>query len=611
MGRYAKVLTTLAILWITGCSGGQSSTSGSNQTGISVSVFPSATSVVLGQTVPFSATVTGTTDTAVNWEAGGVQGGNATVGTITAAGLYTAPRVLPNPTTVVVTAVSQADPAKTGTGRVQVFQSNPNQLAQSLPVKLGTSGGNADDISGRFCCGGTLGSLLTRNGSFYILSNNHVLARSDQAAPGEPISQPGIIETNCSTAGTHTVANLTSFVNLQAAGTNVDAAIALIVPGAVDLTGDILLLGSTATGSTPDAGPPHQGRGILASVGKQVAKSGRTTGLTCSTVSTTSLNTSVTYQTQCNGGTNFSVTYRNQIAVTGAGFSAGGDSGSLIVDELTADPVALLYGGSDTDTVGNPVADVLAALKDPQGNQPSFVGSASTHQVIGCSLAGAAVKAAAQAAISVEAVSLALAQRARDMHAPELLANPYINAVGVVGSVDRPGEAAVLIVVNPRQKATPLPATIEGVGTRIVVMEEPAPHGILEYEAASRIVPAADTFAVNALDETEMARAKAIHAAHVDELMKQPGVQGVGITSSADAPGEAALMIYLIRGEKHNAIPAVIDGLRTRVRETSRFTAGRRGAEPSLGCKVPVEKPATTMTQMGTGAVPSMQAQPE
>jgi hypothetical protein len=555
-----------------------------------VTVFPSATSAVLGHTVPFSATVTGTTNTAVNWEVAGVIGGNPTVGTITTAGLYTAPSAVPNPSTVVVTAVSQANPAKTGTGRVQVFQSNPNQNAQSLPIKLGTSGGNADDISGRFCCGGTLGSLLTRNGSFYILSNNHVLARSDQASPGEPISQPGIIETNCSTAGTNTVANLTSFVNLQAAGTNVDAAIALIVPGAVDLTGKILLLGSTSTGSTPDAGPPHGGRGILASIGKQVAKSGRTTGLTCSTVSATNLSTSVTYQTQCNGGTSFTVTYRNQIAVSGGGFSAGGDSGSLIVDQLTADPVALLYGGSDTDTVGNPVGDVLTALADQQGNRPSFVGSVSTHPVIGCSLAGAAVRPAAEAGITVDPASIAMAQRARDLHAPELLANPYINAVGVAASMDRPGEAAVLIGVNPERQPMPLPATIEGVATRIVAMPEPAPHGTLEYEAASRIVPAQEPFAVSALEAAEVERAKNVHAAHVDELMKQPGVQGVGITSSADAPGEAALMIYLIRGEKHKAIPAVIDGLRTRVRETSRFTAGRRRQEPEPGCKVPAEK---------------------
>ena len=589
-GRNGKLLLTVAILWCAGCSGGQSASGG----GISVSVFPSATSVVIGQTVPFSATVTGTTNTAVNWQVAGVQGGNATVGTITAAGVYTAPNTLPSPSTEVVTAVSQADTTKTGSGRVQVFQSNINQNPQSLPIKLGTSGGNADDISGRFCCGGTLGSLLTRNGSFYILSNNHVLARSDSASLGEPISQPGIVDTNCSTAGTQTVANLTSFVNLQASGTNVDAAIGLIVPNAVDLTGDILMLGSTATGGTPDPGPPHQGRGILASIGEPVAKSGRTSGLTCSTVSTTNLATSVTYQTQCNGGTSFTVTFNNQVAVSGGGFSAGGDSGSLIVDQNTADPVALLYGGSDTDSVGNPAADVLAALADSQGNQPSFVGSVSQHQVIGCSLAAAAVKAAKQAAIAVDAASLGLAQRARDLHAPELLANPYINAVGVAASMDRPGEAAVLIVVNPGREATPLPATIEGVATRIVAMGEPTPHGILEFEAASRIVPAQDAFAVSALENAELERAKAVHAAHVDELMKEPGVQGVGITSSADAPGEAALMIYLIRGEKHNAIPAVIDGVRTRVRESSRFTAGRRGLEPMQGCKVPAAIPQET-----------------
>ena len=594
MERNGKLLLTLAILWCAGCGGGQSS-SGGNQTGITVTVFPTATSVVVGQTVPFNATVTGTTNTAVNWEVAGVPGGNATVGMITTGGLYTAPSVLPNPATVMVTAVSQADTTKMGSGRVQVFQSNPNQKAQSLPVELGTSGGNVDDTSMQgtklFCCGGTLGSLLIRNGSYYILSNNHVMARTNQASPGEPISQPGIIETNCSTAGTQTVANLTSFVKLQN-GANVDAAIALIVPGAVDLTGNILLLGSTATGSTPDPAPPHQGRGILASIGETVAKSGRTTGLTCSTVSVTNLSTSVTYPTPCGATASFNVTYSNQISVSGGGFSGAGDSGSLIVDQRTADPVALLYGGSDTDSVGNPVGDVLTALADAQGNQPSFVGSASSHPVIGCTLAGGAVKAAAQSAISVDAASIALAQRARDLHAPELLANPYINAVGVAASVDRPGEAAVLIVVNPGREPTPLPATIEGVATRIVAMGEPTPHGIVEFEAASRIVPAQDAFAVSALEKTEVERARVVHAAHVDELMKQPGVQGVGITSSADAPGEAALMVYLIRGENHNAIAAVIDGVRTRVRETSRFTAGRRGQEPMQGCKVPAEKTA-------------------
>ena len=61
--------------------------------------------------------------------------------------------------------------------------------------------------------------------------------------------------------------------------------------------------------------------------------------------------------------------------------------------------------------------------------------------------------------------------------------------------------------------------------------------------------------------------------------MRQPGVQGVGITSSVDSPGEAALMIFVIRGVTHPPIPPAIDGLRTRVRESSRFRAGYRGLE--------------------------------
>ena len=52
------------------------------------------------------------------------------------------------------------------------------------------------------------------------------------------------------------------------------------------------------------------------------------------------------------------------------------------------------------------------------------------------------------------------------------------------------------------------------------------------------------------------------------------GVQGVGITSSVDSPGEAALMILLIQGMPHPAIPPVIDGLRTRIRESTPFRAG-------------------------------------
>lgn len=597
MGR----ANTLFLAWVTaillvGCSGplsvknsgGNSGGSGGSSSSVTVSVSPSTTSVIVNQQTGFQATVTGTTNTAVTWEVNGIAAGNSTVGTINALGTYTAPATVPNPATVTVTAVSQADTSASGSSSVQIAATNSNQQAQNIPVKLGTSGGNAKDINGQFCCSGTLGALVQRNGTFYILSNNHVLARSDQASIGDPITQPGLADTNCSTAGTTTVANLSQFVNLETSGANVDAAIAQIVTGAVDTSGNILSLGATATASAADPGPPHAGNGIVATIGENVAKSGRTSGLTCSTVDAISLADSVDYQTECNGGTSFSVNYTNQISVAGGTFSLSGDSGSLIVDENTADPVALLYGGSDADSVGNPVADVLSALQDSQGNLPTFVGTGATHQVIGCTLASNVVKTAqAQATAAIAPEQLAQAERARDLHATELLANPYIQAIGVGASIDHPGEAAVVLVINPGQIPTSLPDELEGVATRIVKGGAAGPHGVFDIDAAPRIAPVVDTFAVSAISKSELARAKAVQAAHVAELMKQPGVQGVGITSSADAPGEAALMIFVVRGVPRNPLPVLIDGLRTRVRESSRFTSGRRGNETMSGCRMP------------------------
>jgi hypothetical protein len=55
--------------------------------------------------------------------------------------------------------------------------------------------------------------------------------------------------------------------------------------------------------------------------------------------------------------------------------------------------------------------------------------------------------------------------------------------------------------------------------------------------------------------------------------MNRRGVQAVGISSSADAPGEAALIVFVLEGVPHDPIPTVLDGLRTRVRETARFRA--------------------------------------
>src|SRR5207245_11233220 len=176
---------------------------------------------------------------------------------------------------------------------------------------LGTNGGNANDPSTTgntiTCCGGTLGSLVQRNGVFYILSNNHVLARSDSAAVGDNIIQPGLVDSNCNPNSAAVVAHLSQFVRLETSGTNVDAAIAQINPGAVNTNGTIFSLGSTAPGNVPSPGSPHAGTGVAASLGLSVATTGGTTGLTCSTVGAIGISTKVQYHTGSGTGTTFSV----------------------------------------------------------------------------------------------------------------------------------------------------------------------------------------------------------------------------------------------------------------------------------------------------------------
>jgi hypothetical protein len=180
----------------------------------------------------------------------------------------------------------------------------------------------------------------------------------------------------------------------------------------------------------------------------------------------------------------------------------------------------------------------------------------------------------------------------RDAHGPELMAHAETQGVGVGTSYDNPEEPAILFFVTRGAPRTGIPAEVDGVRTRIIEGEFFARRGLLsaaESAELERSLPAPQM--VYSVSNAEVKRAQAVHAAHVDEWMSKPGVQGVGITSSVDSPGEAALLIYLVRGEKHDPIPAVIDGLRTRVREGSRFTAGLGPTQSGGSCKVPKSKP--------------------
>src|SRR3989441_222447 len=346
-----------------------------------VTVSPNPASVEVFQTQQFTASINGQPSSAVTWEVNGITGGNATAGTISTSGVYHAPNSVPTTSTsgggsvaapVTVTAVSQANSSSSGSATVTVFA--PNQNAELIPVKLGTTGGNANDssTSGRTitCCGGTLGSLVSRGGNQYILSVNHVLARTDLAAVGENIIQPALIDANCSAAGTTTVGHILQVASPEA-NPVADAAIAQVVPLTVDSAGTILQLGESTSNGMPTDGPPHQGSGITGAQAVAsphnglVAKSGRTTGLTCSAIFSVSTTTSIQYQKGCGTGTTFPATYSNQVAVTGGGFRAGGDSRVPLVTPDSPAPLALPFDRCRRGTVGDPVSAVLTPHSDP------------------------------------------------------------------------------------------------------------------------------------------------------------------------------------------------------------------------------------------------------
>lgn len=88
-------------------------------TPVSVSISPTSASVPVSQSKQFTATVTGTTNVGVNWLVSGVAGGNSTVGTISSAGLYTAPATVPSGA-VAVTAQSTYQPASSASATVTV-----------------------------------------------------------------------------------------------------------------------------------------------------------------------------------------------------------------------------------------------------------------------------------------------------------------------------------------------------------------------------------------------------------------------------------------------------------------------------------------------------------
>ena len=427
---------------------------------VAISLSPQSTTVKAGFSHLYLATVTGTTNTAVSWAVTDMPGDFSYPGSISN-GRYTAPSPVYQSDTFLVTAVSTADQSKSTSASVTVVPLE-NQQAQDLPIKLGTSGINANSND---CCTGTLGSLLTdQSGKQYILSNNHILGRVSHAVPGEDILQPGLVDAYCDTTKTKTVAKFTAATPIAA---GVDAAVAEVVPGAVDPQGAMIGLGGVAPDGSYLAG---YAANTIADpvVGMSVAKSGRTTGLSCSTVSDISALVNVDIRAECGNPTEISARFSDQIIA--ANFANYGDSGSLMVDAATARPLGLV-ASLTTDglyTGANPIRAVLNALDFATGLQLTFVGGVQ-HSVSCSSQGPASALTHAVTPLDLPTAELSKALEVHHRHAQSLASDPAVVAVAVGRSQKHPGTAVIdVFVERGRSPAISLPGELDGVEVQII-----------------------------------------------------------------------------------------------------------------------------------------------
>ena len=206
------------------------------------------------------------------------------------------------------------------------------------PVRCGVSIGHPQVTAG------TLGCLVVLNNNrLCLLSNNHVIANSNNARIGDPIIQPGRVDGGVVPGDR--IAILENFIRINFPGPNlVDAAVAWTSFSSVDPRHVTYTLDPTP---------------VAARLGMTVKKNGRTTQATLGTVTDLSVNIAIGYS----GGV---AQFRNQIGIRGVGgvFSRGGDSGSLIVTANTNQPTALLFAGrtDNTITFANPIDAVIQTL---------------------------------------------------------------------------------------------------------------------------------------------------------------------------------------------------------------------------------------------------------
>ena len=211
------------------------------------------------------------------------------------------------------------------------------------PVPIGVSTGHPAITAG------TIGARIKDAvGRVYALSNNHVYAATNSALKGDNVLQPGTFDGGVNPSDA--IGTLFDFEPIKFDGTNntMDAAIAL---SSTTLLGKATLSDGYGTPKSATA---------AAYINQKLKKYGRTTGPTKGQVFGINATVNVNY------GSSGVAKFVNQIIITPGTFSAGGDSGSLIVVNGTGKnrgddrkPVGLLFAGSPLVTIANPIGPVL------------------------------------------------------------------------------------------------------------------------------------------------------------------------------------------------------------------------------------------------------------
>ncbi|GAO31168.1 hypothetical protein [Geofilum rubicundum] len=224
---------------------------------------------------------------------------------------------------------------------------------------------------------GTLGCWVQKGDQLYLLSNNHVIANSNEAGIGDLIIQPGSYDGGINPGDI--IAELSDFIpinfqqEMQTSSCNLTRWITSSLNALSRLMGSQTRLkayriqkrdNKTDCAIAKPISPEDIAMEILqigtiaaikeAELEMKIKKSGRTTGLTTGTIEQTDVTVSVSY------GYNKTAVFTDQL-LAGA-MSQGGDSGSAVLD-LQNNLVGLLYAGSETSTLINRIQNVFDELK--------------------------------------------------------------------------------------------------------------------------------------------------------------------------------------------------------------------------------------------------------